>query len=148
MSARVWERALLVLAAGAWSAMAQPSAKPTIVRVASTSEVAVATSQPVNSLIGRQMPKFVDQVDVVREKIEVAWEAPRGSPAGRTEIRLQYRTPDSAEVLTIQDQQGETRPGRHLTTFALPPGVRVSAWRVQLGRGGRVLDEKTSGSWR
>ena len=128
-------------------ARAQISPLPSLVRVVSTSEVVTVATGGLNNLSGRQMTKFLNQIEKVREKIQVDWSSPKGWKGG-TEVRLEYRTADSSTAQAVYEHNEHSKPGLHVASFVLPGDSPLSAWRVRLIQGNRLLDEKSSGTWK
>ncbi len=133
------------------SQKAQPVARAPeaiILRVATTTEVAVVTAGGTGSLLGRQMPKFMDDIEQVQERVSVNWDAPRGGWSGPTEVRLDFRVVDEEQPRVLSQRYEETRVGRHTSVFAIPSGLTPTAIRVRLFQEGRAVDERASGSWK
>lgn len=141
-----------ILLAGAQQAAAQGSGEARILRVTATTEVAVA-EMATDNLGGVRLTKFVeDSREAPQAVLVVAWRAPRsGLPAGAI-VRLDYRRDNAPDLRTKDLRVDEPVTGERVTRFSLPLPAdgagRISAWRVQVLHGGRVLDEKTSASWR
>ena len=119
-----------------------------ITKVISTSEVATVSAQGVNNLAGRQMSKFLDQLVRVQEKLQVAWTAPEKSWSGLSEVRLDYRAAGSSDTHALVQRYESTRAGRHLSTFTIPVGSTLEAWRVSLRQQEKIIDQKSSGNWK
>jgi hypothetical protein len=130
------------------NARAEKAPPARILRVASTTEVARVAAQGLNNLSGRSMTKFLDQIERVQEVIRVSWDAPRGGWTGRTDVQLDYITSDSSDARGLRERHDRTTAGRHEAVFTIPIGAPVTAWSVRLLQGGRVLDEKSSGTWK
>lgn len=141
---------LFVACCVAWSVSARAERTPParLLRVASTSEVANVAAQGLNSLSGRNMTKFLDQIERIQEVIRVTWEVPRGGSKSQTDVQLEYFTASSPDAQALRERHDETTTGRHETKFRVPLGSPVTAWRVRLVQDGRILDEKSSGTWK
>ena len=133
-------------------AQAQEGAEARIIAVHPTTDVAVVRST-FNSLETRRLPKFSPEGRSVKQAVLVVdWQTARALPAG-SQVRFSYRQAGSDDVVKqLEERHARPVTGRQRARFAVPqldPAAdRVTAWRVQIVQGGRVLDERFSAAWR
>ena len=105
-------------------------------------------------LLGRRLPKFLDGGTALRDEVfEVTWRTPPGGLGPRSILRFEYRLGIGEPVRSLQRDYPFSVRGRQKSKFVvpLPDGVADGSavrWRVSLGRGDRILAEKTSAAWR
>ncbi|MCS6770647.1 MAG: hypothetical protein NZ740_01310 [Kiritimatiellae bacterium] len=102
---------------------------------------------------GERLTRFLeDGVEVPAAVLEVTWEQSPGlAPAGAA-LQLEYRLSGDPRVRTIRRTLPARERGPRTERFEMPltpaGGMRVTAWRLRVVAGERVLEEITSAGWR
>lgn len=117
-------------------------------------EVAGSAGGAGTSLLTSRLPKFTGRpARPDKEVFHVYWTpSPEGLAAG-TLVTFEYRQERDDRVRFLSIKYPFTVEGQRKAVFeiagaALRVGGRVSAWRVRVVRGGRVLAQRSSGSWK
>ncbi|MFH0953414.1 MAG: hypothetical protein V1873_03695 [Verrucomicrobiota bacterium] len=138
--------------AGLWAVTAQAQDQARILRVehATVSGSAGRTA----SLYSPRISKFADLNEgVPREVYTVYWLPPsRGTPSG-TLVTFEYRQERSPDIKFLYIKYPFLAQGERKATFEIAENARrvgggVTAWRVRVVHGGRLLAEQTSDTWR
>lgn len=102
----------------------------------------------------RQLTKFFDDVRWPGEVIyDAHWEAPATGLAGPVSVMMAYRLAGSRDVQRLIVRYPDGASGRQIARFRIDEDqIRqsgaVTAWRIELRQGDRVLDERITGRWR
>ncbi len=135
--------------AGAFSASAQVEAR--FVRIQATTDVVLVKST-FKSREPMRLDKFTSPGRRIGEAVLlVDWQPARALPAGAT-VRFEYLRAGSDQVEKEERVYDQAITGLQQERFGVLIGDarrdRVSAWRIQLIQGGRILDERKSAAWR
>jgi len=142
----------LVTSTVAPSARAAEALRLRIVDVTTTT-VVMSVSAPNQNMDGVRLRKFVPETQPAwMAVLRATWEADKRFPVPGALVSLQYRLNEDPAARTIERREDQPVSGRRTTKFVIPLGAqaehRVTAWRLQLIQGGRVIDERRSASWR
>jgi len=132
---------------------AMPTGAQSIVRVEIRNE-GEPPPLPAGGVQERQMPKFLDDWEWPGDIVyDVRWEAPATGVTAPVSVLMVYRVAGSRdERRLIVEYPGGTR-GTQIARFRIGADQvqregAVTAWRIQLRQGARVLDERVTGRWR
>lgn len=144
--------ATLVTSFLARTAEAVESPRLRIVDLTTTTEV-MAVAAPMPSLGGTQLRKFTPEtVPAWMAVVGVTWETIGGGTVPGARLLFQYKINNEPATRSIEARVERAAAGRRSQRFAVPLGMaaenRVTAWRLQLVQGGRVIDERRSASWK
>ncbi|MCZ7592956.1 MAG: hypothetical protein M5U15_12840 [Kiritimatiellae bacterium] len=142
---------LALLLAAALPTFAQVPGSARVLEIQTTTGVTRAESG-LRTLGGARMTKFLeDGVEVPAAVLAVAWSQQPGLAPGNLSLRLDYKMDDRPEIQTLSRTLAPTARGRQVSRFEIPlsvrSGYRVSAWRLQLRAGERVIEEYKSAAW-
>lgn len=148
-SGRALFATVAVLLAGAALA-APPAPRPSIQRVERSFRP--DTLPPGGSgLFGAQLPKFADASgNGGLEIFEVVWRTPPAGMAAGTLVTFEYLQPGASQVKFLFIKHAFPVQGNQAARFEVARrGMGpVTAWRARVVRGGRLLAERRSESWR
>lgn len=142
---------LALLLAAAQPTFAQIPGSARVLEIQTTTGVTRVESG-LRTLGGARMTKFLeDGVAVPSAVLAVVWSQQPGLAPGNLTLRLDYKMDDQPEVTTLSRALAPTARGRQTARFEIPlssrSGYRVSAWRLQLRAGERVIEEYKSAAW-
>lgn len=143
---------LTLLAAAVQPAVAQVPGSARVVEIQTTTGVTRVESG-LRTLGGARITKFLEAgVEVPSAVLAVIWLQQPGLAPGNLELRLDYKMDGQPDILTMSHALSPTARGRQTTRFEIPlssrTGYRVTAWRLQLRAGERLIEEYKSAAWK
>ena len=105
-------------------------------------------------VIERHLVKFFDEMEVPGELVyDAHWEAPPGGLDGPVFVIMTYRQVGHREMRRLVVRYPDGARGRQIARFRISEEQvqrwgGVTAWRIELRQGNRLLDDQVSGLWR